>query len=125
MPAGWRRRATSIAGRRPLRVGMGPRAALPNNDHRQPKRKRYSWMADRLTRPTVSIAEAYDIPAPRLPLVPPHPPRAPQNMTVLGRLSAMRKSMIGTWGQPAYEEDIIQGRFFGHGSFILNTADAI
>src|ERR1700709_140466 len=37
----------------------------------------------------------------------------------------MRKSAIGTWGQRAYEEDIIQGRFFGHGSFILNTPDAI
>jgi cytochrome P450 len=73
----------------------------------------------------VSIAEAYDIPAPRAPLVPPSPPRAPEGMNVLGRISAMRKSMIGTWGQPAYEEDIIQGRFFGHGSFILNTPDAI
>jgi cytochrome P450 len=73
----------------------------------------------------VSIAEAYDIPAPRAPLVPPSPPRAPQNLTALGRIRAMRKSGIGTWGQRAYEEDIIQGRFFGHGSFILNTPDAI
>jgi len=38
---------------------------------------------------------------------------------------AMRESVIGTWGQPAYEEDIIRGRFFGHSSFILNTPDAI
>ena len=37
----------------------------------------------------------------------------------------MRKSAIGTWGQRAYEEDIIQGRFFGRTSFILNTPDAI
>ena len=73
----------------------------------------------------MSIAEAYDIPAPRSPLVPPSPPRAPQTMTALGRMATMRKSLIGTWGQRAYEEDIIQGRFFGHGSFILNTPDAI
>jgi unspecific monooxygenase len=73
----------------------------------------------------VSIAEAYDIPSPRSPLVPPSPPRAPQTMTALGRMAMMRKSLIGTWGQRAYEEDIIQGRFFGHGSFILNTPDAI
>ena len=37
----------------------------------------------------------------------------------------MRESPIGTWGQRAYEEDIVQGRFFGRSSFILNTPDAI
>ena len=37
----------------------------------------------------------------------------------------MRKSAIATWGQRAYEEDIVQGRFFGRSSFILNTPDAI
>jgi cytochrome P450 len=46
-------------------------------------------------------------------------------MTALGRMAAMRESVIGTWGQRAYEEDIIRGRFFGHSSFILNTAAAI
>ena len=46
-------------------------------------------------------------------------------MTAFGRMAAMRKSVIGTWGQRAYEEDIIKGRFFGHGSFILNAPDAI
>jgi unspecific monooxygenase len=46
-------------------------------------------------------------------------------MTAFGRIAAMRKSAIGTWGQRAYQEDIIQGRFFGHSSFILNTPDAI
>jgi cytochrome P450 len=46
-------------------------------------------------------------------------------MTAFGRMSAMRKSAIETWGQRAYEEDIIEGRFFGKGSFILNTPDAI
>jgi cytochrome P450 len=73
----------------------------------------------------VSIAEAYEMPATRRPLVPPSPPRAPDTMTAFGRMMAMRDSAIGTWGQRAYEEDIIQGRFFGRSSFILNTPDAI
>ncbi len=73
----------------------------------------------------MSIAETWGIPVARQPLVPPSPPRAPETMTALGRMTAMRESVIGTWGQRAYEEDIIQGRFFGRSSFILNTPDAI
>src|SRR4030081_1585805 len=73
----------------------------------------------------MSIAEAWNIPAPHPALVPPSPPRAPESMTTLARLAAMRESAIGTWGQRAYEEDIIQGRFFWRSSFILNTPDAI
>jgi cytochrome P450 len=73
----------------------------------------------------VSIAEAYDVGTAGAPLVPPSPPRAPATMTALGRMVAMRKNAIGTWGQRAYEEDVIQGRFFGRSSFILNTPDAI
>src|ERR1700753_502753 len=46
-------------------------------------------------------------------------------MTVLGRLAAMRESAIGTWGDRAYQDDIVRGRFFLHASFILNTPDAI
>src|SRR5882672_10112124 len=73
----------------------------------------------------MSIAEAYHMPAARAPLVPPSPPRAPDDMTMLGRMKAIRISPIGMWGQRAYEEDIVQGRFFGRGSFILNAPDAI
>src|SRR4051812_10680783 len=73
----------------------------------------------------MSIAEAYGAPVTRQPLVPPSPPRAPDSMTAFGRLKAMRESPIGTWGQRAYEEDIIRGRFVGRSSFILNTPDAI
>jgi unspecific monooxygenase len=46
-------------------------------------------------------------------------------MTAVGRLAAIRESVIGTWGQRAYEEDIVRGRFLRHSSFILNTPDAI
>ena len=73
----------------------------------------------------MSIAEAYDVPAARQPLVPPRPPRAPSTMGALGRMAAMRKSAIGTWGQRAYEEDIVKGHFLGRSSYILNTPDAI
>ncbi|MGA2054216.1 MAG: cytochrome P450 [Bradyrhizobium sp.] len=73
----------------------------------------------------MSIAEAWDIPATRRRLVPPSPPRAPESMTAFQRLAAMRESAIGTWGQRAYEDDIVRGRFFLHSSFILNTPDAI
>src|SRR6185437_5608298 len=72
-----------------------------------------------------SIAEVYDVRPARAPLVPPSPPRAPPTMGPIGRMVAMRKSAIATWGQRAYEEDVIQGRFFGRSSFILNTPDAI
>src|ERR1700737_3644010 len=60
-----------------------------------------------------------------LPLVPPSPPRAPDNMTAFERLRAMRRSPISTWGQRAYEDDIVRGRFFSRSSFILNTPDTI
>jgi unspecific monooxygenase len=46
-------------------------------------------------------------------------------MTVFGRIAAMRHSAISSWGQRAYEEDVIRGRLFGHSSFILNQPDAI
>jgi cytochrome P450 len=72
----------------------------------------------------VSIAETLDMPVTR-PLVPPSPPRAPDDMTAFGRLRAMRRSPISTWGQRAYEDDIVRGRFFSRSSFILNTPDAI
>src|ERR1700732_2477462 len=73
----------------------------------------------------MSIAEAYDMPVTHAPLVPPAPPRAPDTMTAFGRVMAMRNSAISAWGQRAYEEDVIRGRFFGRSSFILNTPDTI
>jgi cytochrome P450 len=73
----------------------------------------------------MSIAEVYDSAVARRPLVPPSPPRAPDDMTAFGRMKAIRESPIGSWGQRAYEEDIVCGRFLGRSSFILNTPDAI
>jgi cytochrome P450 len=73
----------------------------------------------------MSIAEAYDTSITQARLVPPAPPRAPESMTAFGRIMAMRESPIATWGQRAYEEDILRGRFLGRSSFILNTPDTI
>ncbi len=61
----------------------------------------------------------------RRPIVPPTPPRAPDDMSFFGRLAVIRQNMIATWTQSAYEEDVIKGRFFFRNSFILNRPDAI
>ena len=61
----------------------------------------------------------------RRPIIPPTPPRAPDNLSFLGRIAVIKQNMIATWGQRAYEEEVIQGRFFLHKSFILNQPDAI
>lgn len=61
----------------------------------------------------------------RRPIVPPTPPRAPDDMSFFGRLAVIKRNMIATWGQSAYEEDIIKGRFFFRNSVILNQPDAI
>jgi len=75
---------------------------------------------------TMTAAEAYPVPVRNPPVVPPSPPRAPQSMGMLQRMAKMRVNAIETWGQRAYEDDIIQGRFFlGKASFILNAPDAI
>src|SRR5438552_2151481 len=73
----------------------------------------------------MSVAEMYELPVARRPLEPPRPPRASEHMTMLGWMAAMRTSALGAWGQRAYEEDIIKGRFFARSSFTVNTPDAI
>jgi unspecific monooxygenase len=73
----------------------------------------------------MSMAEVLDVPAARPALIPPRPPLAPDDLSALGRLSLIRKNAIATWGQRAYEDDVIQGRFFGRSSFIVNMPDAI
>jgi unspecific monooxygenase len=57
--------------------------------------------------------------------MPPLPPRAPESMTMLRRIAMIRRNMIASWGQRAYEEDVIKGHFFGRSSIIFNTPDAI
>ena len=61
----------------------------------------------------------------RRPIIPPTPPRAPDDLSFFGRVAVLKQNMIATWGQRAYEEEVIKGRFFLHNSFILNQPDAI
>jgi cytochrome P450 len=73
----------------------------------------------------MSIAEAHDVPVARKPLVPPSPPRAPEDMSAIGRIRAIRYNVISTWGPRSYEEEIIQTRFFLRHNIIVNQPDAI
>jgi cytochrome P450 len=73
----------------------------------------------------MSIAEIHPTPVGRTPLVPPRPAPAPQTMSTFRRMLAIRKSGIATWSERAYQEDVVQGRFLGRSSFILNTPDSI
>jgi cytochrome P450 len=43
----------------------------------------------------------------------------------LQRLSAISANAIASWGQRAYQDDIVADRFFHRSSFILNAPDAI
>ena len=73
----------------------------------------------------MTITEVHDLSRTRRPLVPPAPPRAPDSMGTFRRVLQMGENAIASWGQRAYEEDMIRGRFFGHSSFILNAPDVI
>src|SRR5205814_1275714 len=73
----------------------------------------------------VSIAEVHDRPATRPLLVPPRPVPRSMTMSTLQRIMAIRRSAIESWGQVAYEEDILEGTFLGRSNFILNAPDAI
>ncbi len=46
-------------------------------------------------------------------------------MSTFRRMLTIRKSGIASWGERAYQEDVVQGRFLGRSSFILNTPDTI
>ena len=73
----------------------------------------------------MSIADVVQAPAARLPLIPPRPAPAPPTMSTFRRMLKISKSGISTWGERAYQEDVVQGRFLGHSSFVLNTPDTI
>jgi cytochrome P450 len=73
----------------------------------------------------MSVAEVYELPVARRPLVPPSPPRALDKSGAFRWMTAVRKSALSAWSQRAYEEDIILGRFFTRTSFTLNAPDAI
>jgi cytochrome P450 len=72
----------------------------------------------------MSILEANDR-SERLPLVPPIPPRLPPNAGFFRRTAAMRQTVLATWEQRAYQEEIIQSRLLRRSSFIVNAPNAI
>jgi cytochrome P450 len=73
----------------------------------------------------MSVAEVYELPSVHRPLVPPSPPRARANSGAFRWMTAIRDNALAAWSQRAYEEDIIQGGFFGRTSFTVNTPEAI
>jgi len=73
----------------------------------------------------MTTAGALQLPPVRTPLVPPTPPRAPDTMSRLQRLSAISSNAIASWGARAYQDDIVEDRFFHRSSYILNAPDAI
>lgn len=73
----------------------------------------------------MSIAAIFADPVVRRPVIPPRPQTAPPGMSTFSRISAMRRSTIGTWSQRAYEEDILKGTFLGRNSFTVNEPQAI
>lgn len=73
----------------------------------------------------MSTAETLDFPLKRAPVVPPRPPVAPDNITGLERMKAIRTNAITGWSERAYREEILQGKFLGRNSLTLNTPDAI
>src|SRR5215475_15022609 len=102
-------------------MGISRRTRLPLKC----RHRRHRLGASQTLRGTMSIAEIVDLPLTHAPLVPPRPPRAPENMSAIGRIRAVRANAIQAWGQRAYEEDIIQSRLAGRRNFVLNEPNAI
>ena len=61
----------------------------------------------------------------RAPVVPAAPKRATQVLPPWRAILQIRRNALTTWGDPAYERDIISGPFLGRQSFLLNHPDAI
>jgi cytochrome P450 len=58
-------------------------------------------------------------------VVPPYPEPPPADLSAFQLVSAMRTDGLSGWPRRAYEETIVQRRFFHRNSFILNEPDAI
>jgi cytochrome P450 len=73
----------------------------------------------------MSTAAVLETPPRPAPVVPPRPDYAPPGMSAFGRIAAMRRSAIDTWGERAYREDIVKGNFLGRTTFTVNAPEAI
>jgi len=73
----------------------------------------------------MEITGICDVPVAPRPIIPPRPPRAPDDMGVLGQIAAIRANVISTWSPRAYQEEIIKARFLLRTNFIVNQPEAI
>src|SRR5215217_4803324 len=55
----------------------------------------------------------------------PRPSRPPDQVGPLELVRRMRTNGVTFYGRPAYEEEVLQRRFFGRTSIVLNAPDAI
>ena len=53
----------------------------------------------------------------------PVPPAAPLNVVAMAR--AMRRNALTAWSSPAYDETLLEDRFFGRPRLLLNSPPAI
>ncbi|MEK0085376.1 cytochrome P450 [Benzoatithermus flavus] len=61
----------------------------------------------------------------REPVVPPAPKPATEVLPLWRLVLQLRRNVISTWGEPAYELEILSRPFLGNESFLLNHPDAI
>ena len=61
----------------------------------------------------------------REPVVPSAPRPATRALPLWRTLLQIRRNVLTTWGEPAYAEDILAGRFMGRASFLVNDPDGI
>ncbi|HEX2725053.1 MAG TPA: cytochrome P450, partial [Beijerinckiaceae bacterium] len=58
-------------------------------------------------------------------LVPPFPPAAPADLSGFALARVMRVNGLRVWPERAYQDDVLERRFFGRSTFLINSADAI
>ncbi len=57
--------------------------------------------------------------------MPPRPPLPSRQRTQLEAFLVLRRNPLELWGRPAYEEDILEGKFLGRRQLMVNAPDAI
>src|SRR5919199_6417788 len=58
-------------------------------------------------------------------LVPPRPDPAPENLSAFRLVAAFRSNGLRAWPRRAYEADVLERRFFGRRSLLVNAPDGI
>ena len=58
-------------------------------------------------------------------LVPPFPATAPDDLSGFALARVMRANGLRVWPERAYREDVLERRFFGRSTFLINSGEAI